>query len=204
MIRSIIDTVLADMYVCLPAKIVTYDPSTQYADVQIQLYQKRMDGSLKKYPVISNVPVKHPRANAGAAFIHMPLVAGDDVVLCFSQRSLDNWKTHGGMNDPDDPRMSHITDAFALIGGSAMPDAFTPATTNAIEIQNGQSQLQVFPNGKFKFTNGANELIDLIDKLLNIMINQTFTLTFFGPEPFIASTNALLQDIRDKLDTLKV
>lgn len=203
-IRTTVDSMLLDMYFCLPAKIVSYDKATQYATVQVQLYSARMDGTLIKYPPIPMVPVKHPRAQGGKAFIHMPLAPNDDVTLVFSQRSLDNWKTQGGMSDPQDPRKSHITDAFALIGGSAIPDAFSPSTADAIEIQNGQSQLQIFPNGKFKVTNGQNELIDLMDQLLDVMINKTFTLTFFGPEPFIQSTNLLLQQIKDKLDTLKV
>ena len=203
-IRSTIDSMMLDMYFCLPAKIVSYDASTQYADVQIQLYGARIDGSLTKYPVIPKVPVKHPRAAGGQAFIHMPLAPGDDVLLVFSQRSLDNWKSEGGIADPADIRKSHITDAFALIGGSAIPDAFKVGDPSAIEVSNGESKMQLLPSGKFKFTNGTNELLDLMDQLLNVLTTETFTLTFFGPEPFIDSTNQLLQDIRDKLDTLKV
>jgi len=155
---------LLDLNVCMPAKIVKYNRSTQYADVQPQLYQKFADGSLVAFPVIPSVPVKHPRANDGNAFIHMPLVPGDDVTLIMSQRSLDNWKTQGGMSDPNDTRKHHITDAYALIGGSAIPDAFAPQTSNGLEIVNGATSLILLPDGTVKIANAANELISLLDQ----------------------------------------
>ena len=140
-IQTLIEANLVNLNVCLPAKIVSYDKDTQSATVQIQLLQKYEDGAIEPRAPIPNVPVIHPRANAGAAFVHMPLKKGDDVTLVFSQRSLDNWKGAGGMQDPADRRKFHITDAFALIGGSAFPDAFTPSTDDCIEIVNGSLKL---------------------------------------------------------------
>lgn len=181
-VRSIIDSVLLDLNVCLPAKIVSYDKDTQYADVEIQLQQKFGDGSLVSYAVIPKVPVKHPRSNAGHAFIHMPIKPGDDVVLVFSQRSLDNWKTQGGMTDPGDPRKHHITDAYALIGGSAIPDAFAPETEDAIEIVNFESKTNIFPDGKYQIKGGIGD--DLVFVLYDLIlgIQRSFTETLIGPQ----------------------
>ena len=180
--RASIERVLIGMYFCLPAKIVSYDPETQYADLQIQLLLQLSDDSTAPFPVLPNVPVKHLRARGGAAFIHMPLEAGDDMLLVFSQRSLDNWKTQGGMTNPDDNRKFDLTDAFALIGGSAIPDAFTPQTTDAIEIVNGEAAIQIFPDGHFKITNGVSELISLTQQLAQQCAEMT-TNTIFGPMP---------------------
>lgn len=146
-IRTIIDQVMVQMYVCLPAKIVEYDASTQYASVQIQLKKKYENGDVVAQPVIPNVPVKHPRAAGGKTYIHLPIKKDDDVMLVFSQRSLDNWKTQGGMQDPADRRKFHITDAFALIGGSSIPDAFEVNDPDSIEIQNQSGKIQVKPDG---------------------------------------------------------
>jgi hypothetical protein len=181
-IQSVVQTLMLDLNFCLPAKIVAYDKATQYADVQIQLYQKFSDGSLVLPPVIPNVPVKHPRAQGGAAFMHMPLTAGDDVTLVFSQRSLDNWKTQGGESDPNSTRKSHITDAYALIGGSAIPDAFSPATDDAIEIVNGTAAINIYPSGKFKITNGTDDLISLVQQGFQTLSEDTVN-TMLGPQP---------------------
>lgn len=214
-IRATIDTVLMDLNVCLPAKIKTYDKDTQYADVEIQLFTAYIDGTLVPLPVIPNVPVKWPRANGGAAFIHMPLVPGDDVILVFSQRSLDNWKTTGGMSDPNDPRKHHITDAYALVGGSALPDAFTPSTTDSIEIVNGDTQVIVHPGGKFQAINPTGELIDILDQITEqvSMTNETLSedtvSTIFGPQQLLmfetyATIHEQLEELKTKLDSFKV
>lgn len=180
LIRMLIDKVLLDMYFGMPAKVVSYDSSTQFADVEIQLYQGFMDGSKKPYPVIPNVPVKHPRANGGAARIHMPIQPGDDVILMFTSRSIDSWKTNGGMTDPGDARKHHLSDCFALIGGSAKADAFDVEDPTAIEVVNEDSKLQVFPDGTFAIKNGTAELIEQVQLLAKTLSTDT-TNTIFGP-----------------------
>lgn len=146
-IRTHIDAVLIQMNVCLPAKIVKYYPETQYADVQVQLQRKYEDGTLAPIPVIPNVPVKHPRTQGGKTRIHLPVAVGDDCMLVFSQRSLDNWKTQGGMQDPADRRKFHLSDAFALLGGAAEPDAFAVNDPLSIEIVNDSGIVQIKPDG---------------------------------------------------------
>lgn len=206
-IRATVDTILMERNYCLPAKVVAYDRTTQYADVQVQLLQGFIDGSTEAIPVIPNVPVKHPRANAGAAFVHMPLVPGDDVTLIFSQRSLDNWKTQGGMQDPNDQRKNHLTDAYALIGGSAIPDAFAPQSENGIEIVNGQTAVIVYPDGKISAENNTAELMNLLSSiteqvaLTNDTLSKDTTNTFFGPMKLLHFQD--YADIRDELEALK-
>jgi hypothetical protein len=184
-IRATVDAMLLDMYFTLPAKIVKYNKDTQYADVEIQLYEKFIDGVLDLPPVIPMVPVKHPRANDGKAFIHMPLKPGDDVILVFSQRSLDNWKTQGGPSDPSDPRKHHITDAYALIGGSAIPDAFSPQTDDAIEIVNGTSRTIIHPDGTYNLYGGnTDDLVQVINDFI-LGVQRALTTTLIGPQPLV-------------------
>lgn len=212
-VRTIVDAVLLDLNVCIPGKIVSYDSAKQYADVQIQLYQK-VNETLVSYPVIPNVPVVHPRANGGKTFIHLPLQPGDDVLLVFSQRSLDAWKTSGGLTDPNDPRKHHITDAFAIPGGSSMADAFTVTDPTAIEITNKDSSIIVLPSGKFKIQNTVNELLDLLVQTLTKQqafldtIKSDTTNTIFGPQKlnaFLIYTQLALDvaAIKAKMETLK-
>lgn len=199
MVRAIVDTMLLDMYFALPAKISSYDSDTQYADVKIQLLQSFDDGSTQEYPVIPNVPVKHPRANSGAARIHMPLKPGDDVVLMFTSRSLDAWKQSGGMTDPADPRKHNIADCFALIGGSSMADAFDVNDPDAIEIVNGESMMQIFPDGTFNIANGST---DLLSNVSNLATTLSTASTVVGG-PFIASVVEQLEQIAENVQSLE-
>lgn len=178
---------MLNLNVCLPGKIVSYNAENQYADVQIQLLKKYTDFSTEPHPVIPNVPVRHPRAAGGNAFIHMPVAVGDDVLLVFSQRSLDNWKTqnipvvgqNGGV-DTNDTRKHHITDAFAILGGSAMPDAFEVSDPTAIEIVNGDAKIILFPDGKFNFENSTADFIDQVQQAFATLGDDTVN-TVFGP-----------------------
>lgn len=146
-IRTHIDAVLMQMNICLPAKVVKYYPTTQYADVQVQLQKKYEDGGVVTIPVIPNVPVKWPRGRAGKIRIHFGLEEGDDVTLIFSQRSLDNWKTKGGLQDPGDRRKFNVSDAYALVGGSAEPDSFPVNDPTSIEIINEDGKVQIKKDG---------------------------------------------------------
>lgn len=197
-VNDLVDKTLIGMNICLPAKIVSYDKATQYATVQVQLKQKR-NGVLVNRPPIPNVPVKHPRANGGKAFIHMPLKTGDDVTLVFSQRSLDNWKTQGGMQDPADPRKFNFTDAYALIGGSSIPDAFSPTTDDSIEIVNGSSSLVVTPDGKFQLKNDTAELVQVLQKVVQTLS----TASTLAGGPFTPDVVADLTEAAQQLQTLE-
>jgi hypothetical protein len=195
-IRTVIDANMADVHTCLPAKIVTYDRTKQMAALQIQLLRKYEDGSVVKLPTIPNVPVKWPRAAGGKAFLHMPLVPGDDMVLVFAERSLDNWKTSGGMTDPKDRRKFNLSDAYALVGGSAFPNAFTPLTADAVELVNDMGSIQVFPDGTFKLTDGIEELFALFSQMAQLCSQIA---NAAGPTFNAASFVAL----KAKIDSLK-
>lgn len=206
-IRGTIDQVLIDVNVCLPGKIISYDKDTQYANVQAQIMMTFSDGTALPITVIPKVPVKHPRANGGKAFVHMPLKPGDDVVLVFSQRSLDIWKSQGGLTNPKDPTKFNITDAYALIGGSAIPDAFHPTTDNGIEIVNEETHFILYPDGKFSVTNETAEFVDLLDQitgrvaLTNETLSEDTVNTIFGPEKLLHFET--YADIHDELITLQ-
>lgn len=153
-IQTVIDYNLIDLHVCLPAKILTYDPSTQTATVLPSLMMENENSSIP-YPwiPIPNVPLIFPRALAGQAYIHMPIVPGDDVTLLICERSLDSWKETGILISPNDRRRHDITDAFAIPGGSGKPFAFNVDDAHAIEIANLLATLQIKPAGEIHFEN---------------------------------------------------
>lgn len=146
-IQTVIDANLIDVHTCLPAKIVSYDPKTQYASVQIQLKKAYESGAVIAWPVISNVPVIWPKAQNNAAYLHMPLQQDDPVTLIFCERSLDNWKITNDMVDPMDRRTFNITDAFAVPGGSSKISAFELDDPETFEQAFGEAIFQLAKDG---------------------------------------------------------
>jgi hypothetical protein len=202
-IKAVIERRLVDVHTTLPGKVVDYDPATQKATVQIQLKRKYVDGTTKEIPPIPAVPVVFPRGKGGTIHIHWKLEAGDDVVLHFSERSLDNWKTAGGMSDPADTRKFHLSDAFCTPGGAAFPDAFAPKDPEAFEIQNADTQILLYDDGKLKLNGGNDdELVKVLYDLVNLIKSATTT-TIFGPQPLVPPTDPTWDLIKLRIQAFK-
>jgi hypothetical protein len=193
-IQTLIDSNLVELHTCLPAKIVKYDSDTQTASVLPSLLRMYEDGTPLPWPVIPNVPVLFPKAVGGKAYIHVPLVPSDDVLLIVSERSIDNWKQTGAMSDPSDRRKFNISDAYAIPGASAGPFTFKPDDPQAIEIRNLLGMLQVKPTGEFKFKNdivtidaNATGQIQIKNTAATVTITPTGTVTVDAPRVNLGS-----------------
>ena len=111
--------------------------------------------------------------------------AGDQVLLVFSERSLDVWLSAGGIVDPNDTRKHHISDAIAIPGCYPFNNPITGASASDVVLGNDHSQIVLQPSGKFKIQKmGGDELFDLIDQLFNLFLATT-TMTLMGPQAFV-------------------
>lgn len=202
-IQTAIDANLINLHVCLPAKIVSYDSSTQVATVLPSLLKLNEDSDIA-YPwlPIANVPVIWPRGLSGQAYIHIPLITGDDVTLLICERSLDNWKETGLISDPDDRRKFNITDCFAFPGGSASPLAFKVDDPQSITIKNTLSTVQISPAGQFAFKGVSGEVLDVIITFMQ-EVAAAFTATSLGPQPLINATDPGFVTVIAKLTAMK-
>lgn len=106
------------MHTALPAIVVRTINSLegQTIDVQPSLNVKMFDDSPSvERPPILNVPVVFPASSTSA--ITFPLNPGDPVLLIFSERGLDSWKSGNGYpTTPTDYRMFDYQDCFAIPG----------------------------------------------------------------------------------------
>ena len=199
-IQDAIEARLIDVHTAMPGMIVSYDPSKQMAQVQPSLKKKYSNGTIVPLPIINNVTVVHPRG--GTAAILLPLKAGDPCWLIFGERSLDNWKSQGGISDPADTRKHHLSDAVCIPGGSSFSQAIAGDASDFI-FQNDQCEFRLKSAGTFSLKNKAagNELIDLLVQLLTALV-ATQTLTALGPQPFV--NNADYVALKTKFTSLKV
>jgi len=115
-LRNSLDSLSASIRVMMPAKVIEYDETTQLAKVQ-PLFQDTFPGkTAQNLPELFDVPVVWMRV--GLAVIYLPLKAGDQVALLFSDMSLDLWQESDGQTplDPQDTRRHNLTDAVAVPG----------------------------------------------------------------------------------------
>lgn len=126
----------AAIRVALPAEVVSFDPVTQLATVRPLLKELDTDETgaeqVRSLPVVPDVPVQFP---AGGGFsLTFPVQAGDPCLLVFADRSLDKWLDNGAEVDPVDVRRHNLSDAVALLGVRAKPQALPAFNVSAITI----------------------------------------------------------------------
>jgi len=178
-----VDRFMCEVHTCAPGTVVSYDAAKQTATIQPS-FQRVYDGQAPMtYPKIYNVPVIFPRT--ANAWIRVPVAAGDNVMLHFSERSLDKWLTQGGgIMDPGMPHKFQETDAIATPGLYPQSGAFTPkGADTSIEVTNGLGWLEVTQDGKFKLSNGSGDLLTTIQAISTDLKALVLDLAAFTAPP---------------------
>ena len=204
-ISKAIKAQLLDVHVALPAKIESYNPAEQKANITPLLRKKYLkDNAEVTLPVINNVPVQWPSASSGASFLHLPLKAGDVGMAIFCERSLDLWKSGDNSTvTPNDPRHHNITDAIFIPGVNAFKAALQNIPADNAVLQNGSMRIEMDPSGKISISGEAKEFLTIVDDLLNELISNARVVTAMGAQPFTIQTIARFQTIKDDLAEIK-
>ena len=200
---------LLDVHTCLPAKIQTYDESTQKADVIPLLKKKyKFDAEPVDLPIITNVPVQWPSSNDGAAFIHLPLKAGDLGWVVFAERSIDTWLAgEGDSVSPEDPRHHDLSDAIFMPGGLPFKKALSISSPDNMILKNNNMTIEIDPTGKIKIEGAAQELLTVLDSFMGNVINAQVLIgagSSVGQWPLDPATITALTQDQVNLNTLKI
>ena len=118
------------LHVAAPGTIVSYDASTQQAEVTLgfRAVPLEEDGVEAPDPPIKIPGVRVMWPGSSVSYDTHPLVAGDTGLLIFADRALDEWYRKGGAVDPIDARAHSLADAVFLPGLRPDANAITPPT----------------------------------------------------------------------------
>ena len=105
---------IKEFHTAIPGVVNAYEQTTKRARVQIGLNMRLTDGKSKARPIILDVPVCHP--SGGGYVVHVPLRAGDGVLLVFSERGIENFKETFAVADPPVGSIMAERDAIAVPG----------------------------------------------------------------------------------------
>lgn len=133
---------LSEIHTCLPGKIVSWDGSL--AVVKPAMPIALSSGDSLPAPQIVSVPVCFPTGMGGGAMISVPLQAGDDVLLHFSEDALENWLS-GSDEAPTDPRRFDLSDCFA--SPMVRPGVGVADTAN-LRLICGSASMTLAPSGE--------------------------------------------------------
>lgn len=136
-VREAIEARLAEVHVSLPCKVLSYNSAKNTVNLQPLLKRKRRgkDGetAATKIEALQNVPVAFMRSQA--AWVTLPLAAGDVGHVVFAERSIKDWmgKEAGLEVEPTDETLHPLAGAWFVPGGypSASPIS-SPSTSHPV------------------------------------------------------------------------
>jgi hypothetical protein len=131
LLKEYLDYYFTQVHTSFPGVVTEYDPATRRATIQPSLKRKGGNKEFVDFPLLIDVPVQFPGTKKFT--FHFPLEKGDEVLVFFSERSLEAWKDsgQGGIEDPD-PRRFALSDAYCIPG--LQPQEFIAAEEKGLQI----------------------------------------------------------------------
>lgn len=134
MLRGIFGEYLKDnMRTSVPGHVLSFDPDTQMAEVQIGLMLEDRLGSQQPRRPIIHVPVQFWGAAGGT--LECRVASNTEGVLFFSQECIDSWVDQGGVAVKSEPRRFSINDAYFIPGVRSIPGAISDFSNDGIRLR---------------------------------------------------------------------
>lgn len=154
--------------------ITAFDATKKTAQIQILFKRQFPDGTTASYPILLDCPVF--TLQGGGAYLQMPIAAGDQCIVLFSDRSLDEWYQNGAEAVPSSPRMHDMSDAIAIVGINALNSAAPATPSNKAILSYQGSTYEINSTGIKAIAAGGAEL-DLQAALVTLKNGTTTLLT---------------------------
>lgn len=203
--------------------IDSFDETQQTASVTINYkktyFQFDQDSGvyapvLVDYPVLAQCPVIC--LGGGDAALTFPIKKGDECLILFNDRDLDNWFSGSSSSSNATGRLHAFSDGLILVGVRSTPNVLTSYDTTRAVLRNGDdgsTMVGVGPS-KIKISNSSQDLKSLLQMLCSdvkdlISAISTNAASFIlvtgppgGPSPLNPAVVTSLTMVSSSLDTL--
>lgn len=150
-VRAMVNGFLSEVWTALPGIVQSFDATKMTVVVQptIQAYVRNSDGT-QSWTQIKNfvdVPVVFPCA--GGFALTLPIAAGDEVLVIFASRCIDQWWQSGDSSIQAVLRMHDIGDGFAIPGPQSVPRVLSSVSTQNAQLRtrDGSCYIEITPSG---------------------------------------------------------
>lgn len=111
--------------------------------VDVRIANKKTIGlNIDGTPIIRDYPLIRAKVVYCSPYITFPINVGDECILLFSDREIENWFINGGVNAEGYSRMHAFTDAVAIFGIRSLPNMIQIAI-DALTFFYGESGIQL-------------------------------------------------------------
>ena len=114
-----------------------FDATNQLANIQIAMKQVIAisdDGvkEIREYPLLLQCPVF--TLFGGAGFLSMPVSVGDNCIVLFNDRQIDEWLFSGDGKVPNLSRIHDLSDAIAIVGIRPLNNSIANFITDGVRL----------------------------------------------------------------------
>lgn len=151
--------------------IQEYRAATNTAKVKIASKIKMPNGEIIEYPILDDCPVF--TLSGGTSFVSCPITAGDNCLVLFNDRNIDNWYLSGLVTTPDNARAHSIADGIVLVGVNPI---ISPKVTplNSVCVNGGSKKVSI-KNAATDLKTVLSALIDAISAITVVTGGVTST-----------------------------
>lgn len=146
--------------------IESYDALKNTATISINFQRQLPTGDILAYPLLVDCPVFI--LSGGDADISMPIDSGDQCIILFNDRDIDNWFYSGETSVPSSARAHSLSDGIALVGIRNLKTA-SPTSQTTVRINAGSNKVAI----KNSMANMATLMDLLIDTIVNILVGPS-------------------------------
>ena len=147
---TLMQTIKAEVWTALPGIVQSFDPAQRTCSIQpaVQSVVTDRDGTRvwMDMPLLVDCPVVFP--SGGGVVLTFPVTIGDEVLVIFASRCIDNWWQSGGVQQQAELRFHDLSDGFCLPGVESKPNVTGSISTTAAELRSkdGQATISLNPS----------------------------------------------------------
>ena len=172
-VRAHIQSSRVDTHTSMPGIVESFDATKQTAVVRPVVQRFFRGQGFKPLPHLFDVPVVFPRG--GGFVLTFPVKQGDECILHFAERAIDNWHATGKVSEPSEFRTHDLSDACAVVGVSSLPNVVQNFNTAAVELRSldGKSVVSIDNDANIKVSAAAGDIELTTGGNGNIKLNLT-------------------------------
>lgn len=140
----------ANIWTSMPGIIQSIDFVAMTCTVQVAIKAKRFKNKQQPFdeaiPLLVDAPVQFPAG--GGNTLTFPVKAGDECLVHFASRCIDNWWQNGGVQTQAEMRMHDLSDGFVSLGYRSQPRVIPNISSEAVQLRSddGQTFVEVNPS----------------------------------------------------------
>lgn len=141
-LQEIIERVLMGVNTSIPGTIQSFNKDNQTAIIVPNIRSiENQRGGVTVYtqlPDLIEVPLVFPYSSTTGFSVTFPVAQGDQCLVIFAQRSIDNWQEYGRVQNPVEvnyPRAHSLSDAMAIVGLIPKPNSIQNFQLTCVDVR---------------------------------------------------------------------